>query len=151
MLPQEIENRKEEIRSQVEALGAELVDIRFYRVHGRSILTILADKPEGITLDDCARINGQLGAYFEFLEGSFVLEVSSPGLDRPLANEKDFLRSLGKKVRVIFRDELGKVLTLIGKLTAVQDEKIGIELKDGMLREIGRKDILKAVKEISFS
>ena len=79
VLPIEIENRLDEIRSQVEALGAELVDIRFYRGGGRSlpagrqVLTILADKPGGITLEECAKINRELGVYFEFLEGSFIL------------------------------------------------------------------------------
>ena len=151
MLPIEISSRMEEIRAQVEAMGAELVDVQFYRGRGRSVITVLADKPQGITLDDCARINAQLGVYFEFLEGSFLLEVNSPGLDRPLAGERDYMRSLGKRLRVIYRDELGKTSTLIGKLSDMRNEKIQLELKDGIVKEIEMKSVLKAVKEIRFS
>ena len=150
MLPQEIENRIGEIRAQVEAFGAELVDIQFRCGPGRSVLTVLADKPGGITLDECARINHELGVYFEFLEGSFLLEVNSPGLDRPLVTERDFLRSLNAKIRVIFRGEMGKTSMLIGKLASVGNEKIELELKDGSSREIGFNQIMKAVREITF-
>ena len=151
MLPIEITSRMEEIRAQVEALGAELVDIHFYRGRGRAVITVLADKPGGITMDDCARINQDLGAYFEFWEGSFLLEVNSPGSDRPLVNERDFLRNIGKRLRVIFRDEMGKTVTLIGKLASAQSEKIEMEVKDGILRGIGLNQIMKAVREVSFS
>ena len=156
MLPQEIEKRREEIRSRVEAFGAELVDIQFSARGGsvsgghRSVLTVLADKPGGITLEECAEINRGLGAYFEFLDASFLLEVNSPGLDRPLVTERDFSRKLGAKLRVIFRDEAGKTATLIGKLVSAGGEKIGMELKSGVLKEIGLGQMMKAVQEIVF-
>ena len=134
----------------MKALGAELVDIQFHRGGGRSVVTILADKPGGITLEECARINHELGGYFEFLDGSFLLEVNSPGLDRPLVMERDFLRNLGHKLRVIFRDEMGKTVTLIGKLASVVSNKIEIELKDGLMKTIGLEQIMKAVREVSF-
>ena len=150
MLPQEIENRIGEIRSQIESAGAELVDIQFHRGRGRSVLSILADKEGGISLDECAEINRRLSEYFEFLEGSFLLEVSSPGLDRPLTSEKDFSRRVGEKVKVTFRDATGKTATWTGKLVGVQNQVIEMELKDGARKAIGLNQILKAIREITF-
>ena len=150
MLPQEIENRIGEIRSQIESAGAELVDIQFHRGRGRSVLSILADKEGGISLDECAEINRRLSEYFEFLEGSFLLEVSSPGLDRPLTSEKDFSRRMGEKVKVTFRDTTGKTATWTGKLVGVQNQVIEMELKDGARKAIGLNQILKAIREITF-
>ena len=65
--------------------------------------------------------------------------------------ERDFLRILNAKIRVIFRGEMGKTSMLIGKLASVGNEKIELELKDGSLREIGFNQIMKAAREINFS
>ncbi len=133
-LPFEIENRLEEIRREVEKLGMELVDVAVRR-GGRNMLTIIADKAGGITLDDCSRINGHLGRYFDespgtgdFFNSSYYLEVNSPGLDRPLKLERDFLRVKGQSVRVAFRAESGAGIVRIGKVLEVQDGILKLQL-----------------------
>jgi ribosome maturation factor RimP len=87
----------------LEGLGMELVDVSYVSEYGRKVLRLLADKPGGITLDDLTSINREFGALLD-VEGAFseryTLEVSSPGLDRPLFKEKDYVRFAGKKANI---------------------------------------------------
>jgi len=86
----------------LKAEGLELIDLEF-RKEGRGwVLRLFMDKPGGVTLDDCADISRQLGDQLEvedLIPHAYTLEVSSPGLDRPLKKERDFLRSIGKTVQ----------------------------------------------------
>ena len=95
------------IASVVEPLlaqeAAELVDIEWLHEHGRQVLRFYLDKKGGITLDDCEHLSNRIGALLDeadLVPGSYVLEVSSPGLDRVLKKEKDFARFAGKAVQV---------------------------------------------------
>ena len=91
----------------VEALlkseGLELVDLEFRKEARGWVLRIFMDKPGGVTLDDCSEISREIGDQIEVNElipHSYTLEVSSPGLDRPLKKEKDFLVSIGKLIQL---------------------------------------------------
>ena len=97
----------EKIEGLVAALlkseGLELTDLEFRKEARGWVLRIFMEKPGGVTLDDCAEISRQLGDQLEvedLIPHSYTLEVSSPGLDRPLRREKDFLRSIGKLVQL---------------------------------------------------
>jgi ribosome maturation factor RimP len=100
------QDRIDQIEGMVEALlkaeGLEFIDLEF-RKEGRGwVLRIFIDKPGGVTLDDCAETSRQLGDQIEvedLIPHAYTLEVSSPGLDRPLKKEKDFLHSVGKMVQ----------------------------------------------------
>jgi len=100
----------DKIAEVVEALlrseGLELVDWQF-RKEGRSwVLRIFIDKPGGVTLDDCADLSRELGDQIEvnnLIPHAYILEVSSPGLDRPLKKEKDYSGSIGKLIQVTIR------------------------------------------------
>ena len=134
MLPFEIENRRDDIKREIEKLGAELVEMNFRKTSGRSVLLIIADKPSGITLDDCALINRMLSQYFDSLqdEGGFFstpyyLEVNSPGLDRPLKTEADFRRVTGQQVRVAFRNDRGAGLVLVGEVLGLENGVLTIQ------------------------
>ncbi len=152
MLPLEIENRKEEIRREIERSGAELVDMGFRKAKGRSVFTIVADKPGGITLDECAAINHALSSLFdELIEGSYFLEVNSPGLDRPIKSEKDFVRAVGEMVRVIFKTETGATAVQIGKILSVKDGRVKIRIaKDDSTLDLSMDFIVSAVREIKI-
>ena len=137
-LPFEIENRREEIKSEIEKLGAELVDISFRRSSGRSALVITADKPSGITLDECAQINRALSQYFdvlseqaEFLTTPYYLEVNSPGLDRPLRTESDFKRVVGQRVRVAFKNEQNAGLVCVGEVLGIENGSLALQPVNG--------------------
>lgn len=122
----EIENL---IKSCLEGRGIDLVEIHLYRHRGvRSILRILVDKPEGgISLDECAILNEEISQALDnsnvFLE-SYILEVSSPGLDRPLATHKDFLRAIDRKIRVILSKVIGGKAELAGVLKRADENNI---------------------------
>lgn len=99
------------VESLLQSEGLELIDLEF-RKEGRGwVLRIFMDKPGGVTLDDCAEISRQLGDQLEvedLIPHAYTLEISSPGLDRPLKKEKDFLRSIGKKIQFSTKAPLEK-------------------------------------------
>ncbi|GMR04462.1 MAG: ribosome maturation factor RimP [Thermodesulfobacteriota bacterium] len=87
----------------VEGAGLELVDVTYGAGQGRSVLRVYIDRPGGVTIDDCVAVSRELSALLDvedFIPGGYCLEVSSPGLDRALKKEKDFLRFIGSKVRI---------------------------------------------------
>ena len=87
----------------VEGLGYELVDLRVLAESGRTILRIMADRPGGITLDECARLSREISPHLEVADivpYAYNLEVSSPGLRRPLRKAADLARFIGQPVMV---------------------------------------------------
>ncbi len=103
-------SRREEYQQRAEALlapiveeqGFELVDVEYVKEAGCWYLRGYIDKPGGITVNDCeavSRIFSDKLDEQDFIEDSYIMEISSPGLDRPLKKDKDFDRSLGKEVR----------------------------------------------------
>ncbi len=90
--------------SLLESLGLELVDLEYLAGDNRGILRLYIDRPGGgVTLDDCVAVSRQLGALLDVedvIPFRYVLEVSSPGLNRPLKRPKDFLAHCGKKIKI---------------------------------------------------
>jgi ribosome maturation factor RimP len=100
-------------------LGFELVDLE---VSGRGLMRVLMDKPEGITVDDCELVSNQLTRLF-LVEGVNFdrLEVSSPGLDRPLKKEADYVRFGGQKAQLKLRMPLAGRKNFVGILGGVDN------------------------------
>ncbi len=157
MLPFEIESRMAAIRSEAEQDGVELIEAQYRRAGNRSILTFIVDKAGGVTLDDCADVNRRIGNYLDretegagpagFLQGSYFLEVNSPGLDRPLRTPKDFERVKGQPVRVAWRTEFGAGLVAQGRLLSVDGEALEVEEKQGKTTRIPFDAITKASRD----
>ena len=152
MLPPEFEEKLPRIKKAIEDSGAELVDLSFRRYGQKSHVTIIADKEGGITLDDCAAINIKLSPIFdEIVHGAYYLEVNSPGLDRPLRTESDFIRVMGQALKVFYRDPSGKTLEVSGKLRGVQNGKAEIARgRDGQPVWVPLDSVVKAVQEIKI-
>jgi len=96
---------RELVEPAVEGCGCELVDVEYVGQAGRGggTLRLLMDKPGGVTLDDCTGVSREVSAILDVedvMPGAYTLEVSSPGLDRPLVREKDFVNAIGRKVRI---------------------------------------------------
>ena len=106
----------------------DLVEIAIKREKGRMILRIMADRlTGGITLDECVSLNeavGQILDQTELIQESFSLEVSSPGLDRPLRTEKDFRRKMEREIRVFVSEPVNNKTEWQGKLIRVTPEEI---------------------------
>jgi len=126
------ERLRELLRGGVEALGFELVDAELVGGGRRPTLRVYIDSPRGITVDDCADVSRQISAILDVedpLPGSYTLEVSSPGLDRPLVTPEDFRKHAGETVKVKLRrpDETGR-RNFTGRLVEAKDDHIVVEV-----------------------
>lgn len=119
--PSRIAELTPEIEQVAEAAGCELVHAELKG----GVLRIFIDKPEGVTLADCQHVSKQVSALLDVLDfgtGRYVLEVSSPGLDRQLYKPGDYDRFSGKLARVTFEDpETGKKKTVVARLRGLRD------------------------------
>jgi ribosome maturation factor RimP len=124
---------KPEFEANLARSGYILVDLRFYKNQiGALILEILVDRAEGgITLDECTALNRELSAILENdnapLDFRYTMDVSSPGLDRPLKTAADFRRTQGRDMMVFLNVALEGKVELRGILESVTDEEIHIK------------------------
>ena len=127
-----------------EARGDELVDVEYVKEAGNWYLRIYIDKEGGISIDDCEIVSRELGDLLDkddFIEDSYILEVSSPGLGRPLKKEKDFLRSIGKEVDIKTYKAINKVKDFTGILKEYDGNTCSIELEDETTMTFELKEI----------
>ncbi|MCB1163809.1 MAG: ribosome maturation factor RimP [Candidatus Krumholzibacteriia bacterium] len=123
----------EEIRQE----GLELYSWQLRPAGKRRLLQVFIHGEQGVNLDDCARVSRRVGAALEAaeaVEGSYVLEVSSPGVDRPLLTPRHFAMALGERVRITRADHdpaSGENPTLEGRLSDVGDDAIRLEWEGG--------------------
>lgn len=131
--------------------GVELVDIELNAHAKNPVARIFLDKPGGITVGECAAINRELSVHFlveEAIPDNMIIEVSSPGLERPLKTRRDFERNLGKQIQVFYR-ALDRQLDGIGTIEKVSDTGIVVKTAKGELN-IALGDITKARPYIDF-
>lgn len=122
----------------------ELVDVEYVREVGVWYLRCYIDKEGGITVDDCEVISRLLGEWLDkedFIEDSYILEVSSPGLGRPLKKEKDFARSIGKDVEIRLYKVIDKQKEFTGTLTSYDADSVTITMEDGSERTFEKSGI----------
>ena len=135
----------------LEARSVELVDIELKKRKGSRFVTIFVDKTGGISIQECAELSELLGEIFDvedFFPYSYVLEVSSPGLDRLLTKKSDFQRNLGKKVD-LFLDGNGK-RRLQGIIKNVSESGIQLAIRSG-IENIPFSKIKKARNQVDLS
>ena len=114
-------------------MGFELVDVEYLSQQGRWVLRIYIDKEGGVTVDDCARVSGEIGDVIdvkEIIEHEYVLEVSSPGLNRPLKKEKDFTRAIGNKIKIRLVSPVDGRRNFAGLLKDFRDSMIYLQIED---------------------
>ena len=132
---EEIEARTEElVQPLVAEKQFELVDVEYVKEGGSYYLRIYIDKEGGITVNDCEDISRPFSDILDredYIDGSYILEVSSPGLGRPLKKEKDFKRSLGEEVEIRLFRQVEHQKEWIGLLTAYDQQTVTIEIEDG--------------------
>lgn len=134
--------KREQYEAKVEAwllpvlkeYAFELVDVEYVKEVGIWYLRAYIDKEGGITVDDCEIVSRRLGEWLDkedFISDSYILEVSSPGLGRPLKKEKDFARSIGKDVEIRLYKPLNKQKEYTGTLASYDADTVTITLEDG--------------------
>ncbi|MFN3740157.1 MAG: ribosome maturation factor RimP [Thermodesulfovibrionales bacterium] len=117
-------------REVAEQEDLELVDIELSRGR-RVVLRVFIDKEGGVTIEDCERMSRALEALLDVedpIKESYILEVSSPGLDRPLKGRHDFIRNMGRLARVITRDKVENQNFFLGRIEGADEEGITINL-----------------------
>lgn len=130
----------------VEALGYELVGVEYLPQGRHSLLRVYIDSEDGIGVDDCERVSHQVSGVLDVedpIRGQYTLEVSSPGLDRPLFTQAHYARFVGSEVQLrLHRPHNGR-RKFKGRLTAVEGETITIEV-DGEALSLELAEIEKA-------
>lgn len=142
---------------RIEALGFELVELEQAGSRTRPVLRIRIDRPDstpghGVTLDDCARVSRDLETIFDQdpeTPDRYVLEVSSPGIERPLVRPRDYTRFAGQAVAVRSREPIeghGRRIegTLVGLEGSGHEASVRVTLDDGRTLDIPQSNVLRA-------
>jgi ribosome maturation factor RimP len=128
----------------MEKYNFELVDVEYVKEAGSWYLRAYVDKEGGITVDDCEVVSRLLSDWLDqedFIEDSYIMEVSSPGLGRPLKKDKDFARSLGEEVEIRLYKARDKQKDFTGLLKAYDAETVTIETEEGTEEKFARAEI----------
>lgn len=153
-------SRRDEYEKRAEALltpivnanGFELVDVEYVREAGEWYLRGYIDKPGGITVNDCETVSRAFSDKLDeedFIDESYIMEISSPGLDRPLKKDKDFARSMGRLVEIRTYRPIEKQKEFCGILTAYDSNSVTID-EDGTMRTFEKKEIALIRLAIEF-
>ena len=144
--------RREEYESMTESLVLpiieknkfELVDVEYVKEGSNWYLRVYIDKEGGINIDDCELVSRALSDLLDekdFIEDAYILEVSSPGLGRPLKKEKDFARSIGEEVEIRTYRAIDRQKEFIGILVEYDKDTVTIEYEDETTQVFERADI----------
>ena len=130
----------------------DLVDVLYRRESSGWVLRLFIDKEDGVTLDDCTAVSREVSHLLDIediIEQAFNLEVSSPGLDRPLKSVGDFQRFAGCKAKVTTKEPIEGNQVFMGRINKVEDELITMEVGQRELR-IPFSEVAKARLEVEF-
>jgi len=141
-----LEKVRKEAERIAEEQGLEIFDVQYRRESRGWILRIIIDNPMGyVSVRDCELFSREMERFLDLIEHSYTLEVSSPGLDRPLRGPRDYVRFTGKLAKIVTKD--GK--TFIGRIESFVDGTITIS--DGKKKyEINIDDVKRANLEVEF-
>lgn len=155
----DVAERITEIVAEIGApLGIALVDLEYKREGRDMVVRLFLEKEGGINLDDCADVSRQLSDILDvedFMPERYTLEVSSPGICRPLKKVADYERFVGSLIKVKTFDTLtddagNKRKTFLGKLTGIENGVVGIDLTEGQHASIPLEKVAKANLEFEF-
>ena len=142
---EEYEQKTEELLLPIlEKYGFELWDVEYVKEGSNWYLRAYIDKPGGIMVDDCEVVSRELSDLLDekdFVEGAYILEVSSPGLGRPLKKERDFERSIGEEVEIRTYRAIDRQKEFTGIQKANDKDTITIEYEDGTEGQFSRSDV----------
>jgi ribosome maturation factor RimP len=142
--------------------GLEIFDVQFRREAGGMVLRVQIDRPgpaataeESVSVDDCARVSRDLSAVLDvedFVPVAYTLEVSSPGLDRPLRGLEDYRRFAGRRAKVVMREAVDGQTFFKGRLGGVDDAsgRVLVDGEDGRRHLVPVSIITRANLEVEF-
>jgi ribosome maturation factor RimP len=151
-----------EVATRVAAsYGLDIFDVDLRREHGRQILRVVLDRPgpnataeESVSLEDCARVSEELSAIFDVEDAvpadRYTLEVSSPGLDRPLRQPDDYLRFAGRRAKIVLSEPLARQTAFAGYLRGLDGDEVLFESEGGKPVRLPYKLIARARLDVEF-
>lgn len=153
-----VERIKEIALPLLDSLGIELVELEYRKEGHGMVLRLFIDKPGGIMLDDCAAVSRELSELLdveEVIDGYYNLEVSSPGLNRPLTKAADYERYVGRLVKIrtfeMLADAAGnRRKTFLGELLGLSDGIVSLKLVEGQAAAVPLDKIAKANLEFEI-
>ena len=142
---EQYEKQTEELLEPIVAeQGFELVDVEYVKEAGNWYLRAYIDKPGGITVDDCEVVSRRFSDILDekdYIEDSYIFEVSSPGLGRPLKKEKDFIRSVGQEVEIRTYRAINRQKEFVGILKEFDQNTVTISYEDDSTQTFEKSEI----------
>ena len=135
-----------QLEPELHEQGYELVEVEYAQENGAWILRLFIDKDGGVMLDDCQTVSRVLSAVLDrddFIASHYMLEVSSPGIDRPIRKPRDFERFAGERVKMVSSAPVNGRKQFKGSLKGFQDGMVSVDC-DGVLFEIHIENVKKA-------
>jgi len=133
--------------------GLELVDLTFSKGSGRAVLKVIIDQDLGVSIDDCTAVSREISALLDvedIVPGSYALEVSSPGLDRPLKSLEDFMRFSGRLAKVTMVEPVDGKKFIVGRVLKVAGGDVVLECDGDVTVAVPFNNIKKARLEVEF-
>ena len=142
---EDYESRTEELLAPIaEVNQVEIYDVEYVKEGGTWYLRAYIDKEGGITVNDCEAVAREMNEILDredFVEDSYVFEVSSPGLGRPLKKEKDYIRSMGKELEIRTYRSMNGSKEFYGVLTGYDDDTVTIQTEEDEKLTFAKTDI----------
>lgn len=140
--------------------GLEIFDVRFRREGSGMVLRVQIDRPgtgataeESVSVEDCATVSRDLSAILDVedvVPTAYTLEVSSPGLDRPLRDAADYRRFAGRRAKLVMREAVDGQMFFRGQLAGVDGREVLIDAEDGRRHRVAIGVITRANLEVEF-
>jgi ribosome maturation factor RimP len=134
-------------------LGVKVFDLELAGSSGRPVLRVYIDRKGGVTLEDCEKFSRSLSALMDVedpVRTPYVLEVSSPGLDRPLREFSDYEEHTGKLARIVTREAVDTRSFFVGRIVEARDAVVRLQIDEKTVVDIAFENISKARLEIEF-
>jgi len=146
-MPVDLENIRAIAERVAASEGLAVVDVELKGGRVNPLLRIYIDKPEGVSHADCQLVSEQVSAILDVEDpfpASYVLEVSSPGLDRKLVKPSDFVHFAGRRARLVLREPMGEQRVVEGRLAGMEAGRVRLDLAERGVAEFELSNIAKA-------
>ena len=153
--------RVQEIASRVAAAyGLEIFDITMRRESGGEVLRVVVDRPgpaatpeDSVSIGDCEKVSHELSTILDVedvIPGAYTLEVSSPGLDRPLRNAEDYRRFAGRTAKIVTREPVNRQTAFAGRIRGIEGDEVLFENEGGKEVRLPLNLISRARLDVEF-
>jgi ribosome maturation factor RimP len=141
--------------------GLDIFDVELRRESGQQVLRVVLDRPgpnataeESVSLEDCARVSEEISTILDVedvaLADHYTLEVSSPGLDRPLRQAEDYRRFAGRRAKIVMSQPVARQTAFAGRLKGIDGDDVMFESEGGKLVRLPLKQISRARLDVEF-